>query len=81
MSLRDDMKLSWEYNDTHFTPPNNPVLSKRLVIERVNVIKDMLLFLGSKSGLSDSDSISTAIRSINTLIEDIKADKLAPGNL
>jgi|14BtaG_2_1085337.scaffolds.fasta_scaffold00103_7 hypothetical protein len=81
MSLRDDMKLSWEYDDTHFTPPNNPLLSKRLVTERVNAIKNMLLFLGSKSGLSDNDSVSSAIKGIDILIGDIEADKLAPGNL
>tara|TARA_R100001198_G_C5060365_1_gene111732 strand:+ start:113 stop:358 length:246 start_codon:yes stop_codon:yes gene_type:complete len=81
MSLRDDMKLSWEYDDTHFTPPNNPLLSKRLVTERVNAIKNMLLFLGSKSGLSDNDSVSSVIKGIDILIGDIEADKLAPGNL
>ncbi len=81
MSLRDDMKLSWKYNDTHFTPPNNPILSKRLVTERVNTIKDMLLFIGSKSGLPDDDSVSLVIKGIDILIKDIEADKLAPGNL
>ena len=42
MSLRDDMKLRWRYNDTEFTPPNNPLLSKRLVLENLNQILSLL---------------------------------------
>ena len=53
---------------------SNPTVSKKLVIKRINAIKDILLFRGSKSGLSDDDSIFMAIRSINVLINDIKAD-------
>ena len=41
----------------------------------------MLLFIGSKSGLPDDDSVSLVIKGIDILIKDIEADKLAPGNL
>jgi hypothetical protein len=75
MSLRDDMKLSWEYNDTHFTPPNNPLVSKRLVIENLNQILDLL-----EEG-NDGESPYLAAERISRLIEDINNDKLKPGNL
>ncbi len=75
MSLRDDMKLSWEYNDTHFTPPNNPLVSKRLVIENLNQILDLL-----EEG-NDGESPYLAAKGISQLISDIEDDKLKPGNL
>lgn len=59
---------------------SNPTVSKSLVIKRINAIKDMLLFRGSKSGLSDNDSVFMAIRSINVLINDIKSDNHTIGN-
>ena len=63
------------------TPGNsNPTVSKSLVIKRINAIKDMLLFRGNKSGLSDDDSVFMAIRSINVLINDIKSDNHSIGN-
>jgi len=59
---------------------SNPTVRKSLVIKRINAIKDMLLFRGSKSGLSDDDSVFMAIRSINVLINDIKSDNHSIGN-
>jgi hypothetical protein len=77
MSLRDDMKIDWEYNDTKFTPPNNPLLSKRLVIERLNKIKDILL----TEKIPNDYSTIEAIKNMNVLIQEIQEDKLKPGNL
>lgn len=70
MSLRDDMKLRWRYNDTEFTPPNNPLLSKRLVLENLNQILSLLK--------EDPPGVK---KRIEFLIYDIKNDKLKPGNL
>lgn len=75
MSLRDDMKINWEYNDTEFTPPKNPLLSKRLVIENLNQILDLL-----EKG-NDGESPYLAAERISSLISNIKDDKLKPGNL
>ena len=75
MSLRDDMKINWEYNDTEFTPPKNPTLSKRLVIENLNQILDLL-----EQG-NDGESPYLAAKRISSLISNIKDDKLKPGNL
>ena len=68
--------------DGEFITPgsSNLTVSKSLVIKRINAIKDMLLFRGSKSGLSDDDSVFMAIRSINVLINDIKSDNHTIGN-
>lgn len=75
MSLRDDMKINWKYNDTEFIPPNNPTLSKRLVIENLNQILDLL-----EQG-NDGESPYLAAKRISSLISNIKDDKLKPGNL
>lgn len=75
MSLRDDMKISWKYNDTEFTPPNNPLLSKVLIIERLGQIQQIL-----EQG-NDGESPYLAAEKITYLIEDINNDKLKPGNL
>ncbi len=77
MSLRDDMKINWEYNDTKFTHPSNPLLSKRLVIERLNKIKDILL----TEKIPNDYSTIEAIKNMNVLIQEIQEDKLKPGNL
>tara|TARA_R110000803_G_scaffold65412_2_gene126541 strand:+ start:720 stop:947 length:228 start_codon:yes stop_codon:yes gene_type:complete len=75
MSLRDDMKIDWEYNDTNFIPPENPTLSKRLVIKRLNQIQQLL-----EEG-NDGESPYLAAEKITFLIEDINSDKLKPGSL
>tara|TARA_R110000796_G_scaffold239766_2_gene360547 strand:+ start:465 stop:692 length:228 start_codon:yes stop_codon:yes gene_type:complete len=75
MSLRDDMKIDWEYNDTNFIPPKNPTLSKRLVIENLNHIQQIL-----EEG-NDGESPYLAAKRITLLIEDINNDKLKPSNL
>ena len=59
---------------------SNPTVSKSLVIKRINAIKDILLFCGNKSGLSNDDASFMAIRSINVLINDIKSDNLSIDN-
>jgi hypothetical protein len=71
MGLRDD----WQYSDTKFTPPQNPLLSKRLVIENLNQILDLL-----EQG-NDGESPYIAAERISSLISDIKNDKLKPGEL
>ena len=67
MGLRDD----WQYSNTKFTPPQNPLLSKRLVIKNLNQI---LKLLEDKSPYLATDRIKF-------LISDIENDKLKPGNL
>jgi|TARA_R110001632_G_scaffold24698_1_gene68572 hypothetical protein len=60
---------------------SNPTVSKALIIKRINEIKNILLFCGSKSGLSNDDSAFMAVRSINVLIDEINSDKLTASNL
>jgi len=79
-SIKKYYELVEEGKINESTKPSNPTVSKFLVIKRINAIKDMLLFRGSKSGLSDDDSTFMAIRSINVLIDDIKSDNLSIGN-
>ncbi len=79
-SIKKYYELVEEGKINESTKPSNPTVSKSLVIKRINAIKDMLLFRGSKSGLSDDDSVFMATRSINVLIDDIKSDNLSIGN-
>jgi len=79
-SIKKYYELVEEGKITEHSSVANPTVSKSLVIKRINAIKDMLLFRGSKSGLSDNDSAFMAIRSINVLIDDIKSDNLSIGN-
>ncbi len=53
----------------------NPTVSKRLVIENLNSILDLL-----EQG-NDGESPYLAAERISRLIEDIDNDKLKPGNL
>tara|TARA_R110002072_G_scaffold56403_10_gene146200 strand:- start:227 stop:478 length:252 start_codon:yes stop_codon:yes gene_type:complete len=79
-SIKKYYELVEEGKINESTKPSNPTVSKSLVIKRINAIKDMLLFRGSKSGLSDDDSVFMATRSINVLIDDIKSDNLSISN-
>ena len=79
-SIKKYYELVEEGKINESTKSSNPTVSKFLVIKRINAIKDMLLFRGSKSGLSDNDSAFMAIRSINVLIDDIKSDNLSISN-
>jgi len=79
-SIKKYYELVEEGKINESTKPLNPTVSKSLVIKRINAIKDMLLFRGSKSGLSDDDSVFMATRSINVLIDDIKSDNLSISN-
>tara|TARA_R110002073_G_C9355939_1_gene571025 strand:+ start:716 stop:967 length:252 start_codon:yes stop_codon:yes gene_type:complete len=79
-SIKKYYELVEEGKINESTKSSNPTVSKSLVIKRINAIKDMLLFRGSKSGLSDDDSVFMATRSINVLIDDIKSDNLSIGN-
>ena len=73
MSLRDTVH---EWIDKGFTPTTkNPTLSKRLVIENLNQILDLL-----EQG-NDGESPYLAAKRISSLISNIKDDKLKPGNL
>lgn len=62
------------------TEVKNHAISKPLIIKRITDIKNILLFCGSKSGLTNEDSAFMAVRSINTLLDEIKNDELAIGN-
>lgn len=79
-SIKKYYELVEEGKINESTKSSNPTVSKFLVIKRINAIKNMLLFRGSKSGLSDDDSVFMATRSINVLIDDIKSDNLSIGN-
>jgi len=79
-SIKKYYELVEEGKINESTKPSNPTVSKSLVIKRINAIKDMLLFQGNKSGLSDDDSVFMATRSINVLIGDIKSDNLSISN-
>lgn len=69
MSFRDTVH---DWIDSGFTPKvKNPTLSKRLVIENLNQILDLL----------KKDSPYIAKERIKFLISDIENDKLKPGNL
>ena len=73
MSLRDTVH---EWIDKSFTPKaKNSTLSKRLVIENLNHILDLL-----EKG-NDGESPYIAAERISSLISKIDDDKLKPGNL
>ena len=55
-SIKKYYELVEEGKINESTKSSNPTVSKFLVIKRINAIKNMLLFRGSKSGLSDDDS-------------------------
>tara|TARA_R100000734_G_C3307021_1_gene97534 strand:- start:909 stop:1115 length:207 start_codon:yes stop_codon:yes gene_type:complete len=68
MSFRDTVK---EWIDKGFTPPSNPLCSKRLVIKNLKEILNLL----------ENESTYLAADRIKFLISDIENDKLKPGNL
>lgn len=68
MSLREQVR---EWIDKGFTPPSNPLVSKRLVLKNLNQIKQLL----------EEDSPYMATERIKWLIDDIENDKLKPGEL
>ena len=68
MSLRDQVR-DWIKNG--YVPAPNPLLSKRLVLKNLNQIKQLL----------EEDSPYIAKERIKFLIDDIKNDKLKPGEL
>jgi len=73
MALRETTQ---EQMDNGFIPViKNPTLSKRLVIENLNSILDLL-----EQG-NDGESPYLAAERISRLIEDIDNDKLKPGSL
>jgi hypothetical protein len=73
MSFRDTVH---DWIDSGFTPKaKNPTLSKRLVIENLNQILNLL-----EQG-NDGESPYLAAKGISQLISDIEDDKLKPGNL
>ncbi len=68
MSFRDTVK---EWLSEGYTPPSNPLCSKRLVIKNLNQILQLL----------EDNSPYLAADRIRFLISDIENDKLKPGNL
>jgi len=68
MSLRVKVQ---EWLDKGFTPPPNPLCSKRLVIKNLNQILSLL----------EDDSPYIAKERIKFLINDIQSDKLKAGEL
>ena len=68
MSFRDTVK---EWLSEGYTPPSNPLCSKRLVIKNLKQIQQLL----------EDGSPYIAAERIKFLISDIEADKLKPGNL
>ena len=73
MSFRDTVH---DWIDSGFTSKaKNPTLSKRLVIENLNQILNLL-----EQG-NDGESPYLAAKGISQLISDIEDDKLKPGNL
>tara|TARA_Y100000385_G_C12940091_1_gene570661 strand:- start:476 stop:715 length:240 start_codon:yes stop_codon:yes gene_type:complete len=59
---------------TESTSISDSTISKALVIKKINEIKNILLFCGNKSGMSNDDASFMAIRSINVLIDEIKGN-------
>ena len=59
---------------TESTSISDSTISKALVIKKINEIKNILLFCGNNSGLSNDDAAFMAIRSINVLINEIKGN-------
>lgn len=74
MSFRDDMKINQEHG-IELDPPKNPLLSKRLVIDNLNQILNLL------ENCNDSEGSIQATERIKFLISEINSDKLKPGNL
>ena len=68
MSFRDTVK---EWLSEGYTPPSNPLCSKRLVIKNLKEILNLL----------ENESTYLAADRIKFLISDIENDKLKPGNL
>ena len=68
MSFRDTVE---EWLSEGFTPPSNPLCSKRLVIKNLKQILQLL----------EDESPYIAADRIRFLISDIENDKLKPGNL
>jgi len=68
MSLRDKAR---KWLDNGFTPPPNPLCSKRLVLKNLNQILSLL----------EDDSPYIAKERIKFLINDIQSDKLKAGEL
>ena len=68
MSFRDTVK---EWLSEGYTPPSNPLCSKRLVIKNLKQILQLL----------EDESPYIAADRIKFLISDIEDDKLKPGNL
>ena len=68
MSFRDTVK---EWLSEGYTPPSNPLCSKRLVIKNLNQILQLL----------EEESPYIAAERIKFLITDIKNDKLKAGEL
>ena len=68
MSFRDTVK---EWLSEGYTPPSNPLCSKRLVIKNLKEILNLL----------ENESTYIAADRIKFLISDIEDDKLKPGNL
>ena len=64
MSLRDKLREL-------VTPPPNPLVSKRLVLQNLKGIHELLM----------DDCPHMATERIKWLIDDIEMDKLKPGNL
>tara|TARA_R110001592_G_scaffold62608_1_gene191540 strand:- start:203 stop:409 length:207 start_codon:yes stop_codon:yes gene_type:complete len=68
MSFRDTVK---EWLSEGYTPPSNPLCSKRLVIKNLNQILQLL----------EEESPYIAAERIKFLMADIKNDKLKAGEL
>jgi hypothetical protein len=68
MSIRTRVQ---EWLDNGFTPPPNPLCSKRLVLKNLNQILSLL----------EDDSPYIAKERIKFLINDIQSDKLKAGEL
>lgn len=72
--LIEEGKITETTESTESTSISDSTISKALVIKKINEIKNILLFCGNKSGLSNDDAAFMAIRSINVLINEIKGN-------